>query len=1067
MGTVYEAHDLQEGIPVALKTLPLETVLDIRARTRLLREAYALSEVHHPAAVRYIDHGVDATRGPFLVMEWIVGETLEERLATRGLSPVESLGLVERLASGLDAVHARGVVHRDLKPSNILLASGDVGQAVLVDFGVARVAVTGGLTVTGDYVGTPRYMPPEQIRNARTVDPQADVFALGCILCECLTGGPAFPGTDPVTIIARILFEPAPVPSAIRPGLPAALDEVVAAMLDRDPARRPTMAETRSRASDLQRQLARVPAVLVAVRAGHTLRRSDRVERPDVPPAWATSEDDLPASFEVDPRTTRDEARRVLPPMHGAFVGRDEERAQLRELLRTGASIAVWGGPGVGKTRLVVEAVREAVEARDPAWDAIVYADLAEARDTDDVLRALAVAARVSIEASGTPELSLAGALGKLGRVLLVVDPVDRVAAVVGTLAHAFRRAAPRLQLVAISRRRRRPPEATEVEVTALPTVAAPGAALSPAAQLVLARMAPSSASRAAKPEVADRAERLAVALEGNPLAIELAVPSAQILGVDGLLARLAVHADGASGGVEPVRVGMRAALESSYDALTEAERAAFAQCAVFRGAFAFDGAESVIRVKDAQVLDLVQSLREHSLLSEQQLGPDGGPDGEVRLAMPAAVRDLAWQKLRGVFEPEPVLRRHAAYYAKLHQRKASGVSNEGLSRIERDADNLFAAAEFCFASDDRAETDGAAGFGALVDLEPAVVRRGAVSGYLRLVDDAIAWADARDDAAAATLGASVRCIRARFDGPAGRAARAKADLARCLEDARRHGERYREGLYLLDLGVVHHLEHDWAEARRLYDAAVERLESVDDPWAFGRCLGNLGALSHDDGDLAAAARMYRQAIELLEQAGETRQRANFMGNLALIEQESGDPARARGLFEQALVLLEPIRDARLLAICLGNLGVLELEHGDPARAVTLYERALGLLTGSGDARSRALGLARLAAALAILDRSALARARFAQAEALAAGAGELVVEVVGLTRAFLDLAAAREARGRGQVEEAAASEAAAKARVERAEAAHHGGRSLRERSDDVRSTLRILARMTAGGRRL
>jgi tetratricopeptide (TPR) repeat protein len=393
-------------------------------------------------------------------------------------------------------------------------------------------------------------------------------------------------------------------------------------------------------------------------------------------------------------------------------------------------------------------------------------------------------------------------------------------------------------------------------------------------------------------------------------------------------------------------------------------------------------------------------------------------------------------------------------------------VSNEGLSRIERDAENLFAAAEFSFSADER-DGDGAAGFGALVALEPAVVRRGAVAGYLRLIDDAIAWADGRGDVASATLGTSVRCIRARFDGPAGRGARAKADLALCLEDARRHGERYREGLYLLDLGVVHHLEHDWAEARRLYDAAVERLESVDDPWAFGRCLGNIGALCHDDGDLAAATRMYRQAIELLEQAGETRQRANFMGNLALIQQESGDPVQARSLFERALVLLESIRDARLLAIVLGNLGVLELEHGDPARAVTLYERALALLTGSGDARSRALCLARLAAALAVLGRTALSRARFAQAEAIAGSAGELVVEVVGVTRAFLDLAAAREAADQGKTEEAEASRAAARARIERAESAYHGGRSLRERSDDVRTTLRILARETAGPRLL
>jgi tetratricopeptide (TPR) repeat protein len=733
-------------------------------------------------------------------------------------------------------------------------------------------------------------------------------------------------------------------------------------------------------------------------------------------------------------------------------VGRHDERRQLRALLRAGGPVAVWGGPGVGKTRLVVEVVREAIEARDPPWDALVYADLGEARDTDDVVRALATAAHVSLESSPTPELALGGALAKLGRVVLVADPVEHLAPILGTLDHAFRRAAPRLQMIALSRRKGCPSGAAAFELTSLATSAGGAGALSPGAQLVLERMAPASPGPVA-PAVAERAERLASALEGNPLAIELAVPSAQILGVDGLLARLAVHADGASGGVEPVRVGMRAALESSYGLLTENERAAFAQCAVFRGSFAFVAAEAVLCVDGAPVLDLVMSLREHSLLTEQALGLDG----EVRLAMPAAVRDLAWQKLRSVFDPEPVLRRHAAHYTELHQRRASGVSSDGLARIERDADNLFGAAEFGLSGDERDDSDGASACRALVALEPAVLRRGAASGYLRLLDEAIAWADARGDAVATTLGASVRAIRARFDGPAGRAARAKADLARCLDDARRQGDRYREGLVMLDLGVVHHLEHDWVEARRCYDEAVERLESVDDPWAFGRCLGNLGAIGHDGGDLAAAARLYAQAIELLEQAGEARQRANFTGNLALIEQEWGEPGRARALFERSLALLEPLRDARLLAIVLGNLGVFELEYGDARRAVALHERSLALLSGSGDARSRALCLARLGAALALVDRPDLARGRLAQAETLAASAGELVAETVGLTRAFLDLAAAREAAERGRGDDEAASLASARARVERAERARHGDRPLRERSDDVRSTLRIL----------
>ena len=438
---------------------------------------------------------------------------------------------------------------------------------------------------------------------------------------------------------------------------------------------------------------------------------------------------------------------------------------------------------------------------------------------------------------------------------------------------------------------------------------------------------------------------------------------------------------------------------------------------------------------------ELVQSLRDHSLVRART--PE--PGGEVRLVMPAAVRDLAWEKMRELADPRAVLRRHAAHYAGAHGVSA-GVSSDALARVEGDADNLLAAAEFSIGEDD---SDLSAGIRALTALEPVILPRGAVAGYLQLLDQGIARADALAGDPAAPSATGLRSIRARFDGPAGRTGRARDNLALCLDEARRRADPYREGLVLLDLGVIHHLEHDWVEARRLYEAAIERLRSVDDSWALGRCLGNIGALRHDDGDLPEAALLYRQAIALLEAAGENRQRANFMGNLGLIEQEAGDSRAARALFESALGLLEPIRDARLLAITLGNLGALELELGDAARAVALHERALALLAGSGDLRSRTLCLSRLAAALAGLNRPALAEARLAQAEKLTPNASATLAAIVALARGFVNLAAP------GGLE-------AAKRRVERALEAGDGERPLRDQSDDMQSMLRTLGRVIA-----
>ena len=1055
MGDVYEAHDAVSDATVALKTLRVDANFGGRAQLRLLREARALAEVRHPAVVRYVDHGAAPGVGPFLVMAWVVGQTLEERLAASGLPSALALALVARLASGLAAVHAAGVVHRDLKPSNVMLPGGDVAEAIVVDFGVARLA-TAGMTATGDHVGTPRYMAPEQIRSARTVDDKADVFALGCILYECLTGKRAFDGEDPVTVLARILFEPMPVPSAGRPGLSPALDALVAQLLDRDPSRRPAAAALG----------AIVDETLGKLLAASTTLPS-RTERPDTDPprvdrtiGWGgrDDEDDLAGrpSFQLGANDALDAVRRVLPAMPGSFVGRGQERDRLLALLRAGTALCtVWGGPGVGKTRLAIEALREAVATRSPRWDALVYADLGEARDADDVVRVVATAAGVSLDPGAAPEMALGSALDKLGRVLLLVDPIEHVAPLVGALARAFRKTAPRLQVMATSRRKWAPAGAATLELGPLSTAPGPDGP-SPAAALLLELTAEVTGQPARR---ADRAERVVTALEGNPLAIELAAPTAQILGLDGLMARLEGDAGGAPGpGLETVQAPMRRMLEGSFDLLSETEREALAQCAVFRGGFTFEAAEAVIRATGASTLAVVQGLRDHSLVSARSIEATG----ETRLTMPAPVRDLAWEKLRQTGDPAAALRRHAAYFAEAHARAGGSPAGDALARLERDVDNLFAAAEFALSED---EGDVAAGCQTLLALQAAVVPRGAAASYFPLLDRAIARAEVSGDERAAALGMALRQIRARFDAPAGRTARSRADLALCLDDARRRGDPHREGLVLLDLGVVHHLEHDWLLARGFYEAAIERLRPVDDPWMLGRCLGNLGAIDHDDGELAGAAALYRQAIALLEQAGETRQRANFIGNLAVLEGEIGDPQVARGLFGQAVSLLEPMRDARLLAIALGNLGMLELELGGAERALPLHERALALLEGSEDKRSRALCLARLAASLAALDRPALAEARLAQAEALAATGGVLLTETVALARGFVDLARAKEAADRGRHEVALARRLDAADRVRRVDSTRDtDDRLLAERSDDIRALRRVLGRLITGG---
>jgi serine/threonine protein kinase len=236
-GLVFRARDLCDGGDVALKV----TYLARAGRPeRAFREARALASVRHSAVVRYIAHGYTDAGAPFLAMQWIEGETLAQRLARDGLTPTESLRLALCLSSGLAALHDLGIVHRDLKPSNILLAGGRVEGACIVDLGVSRdLNGTTGHTGHGEYVGTPRYMSPEQIRDPKCVQGASDVFALGCILHECLCGAPAFDAGEVFAVLAQILFAQPPRASHVRPALPAELDRLLGSLLARRPERRP------------------------------------------------------------------------------------------------------------------------------------------------------------------------------------------------------------------------------------------------------------------------------------------------------------------------------------------------------------------------------------------------------------------------------------------------------------------------------------------------------------------------------------------------------------------------------------------------------------------------------------------------------------------------------------------------------------------------------------------------------------------------------------------------------------------------------------------------------------
>ena len=235
MGVVYEAVQRGLGRPIALKVLPART-LSPATRARFEREARLQAMLDHPHVVAVHEAG-EAPEGLYIAMRLLHGGTLRDALHD-GLDAARALRLLRPVADALDAAHHARMVHRDVKPENILLED---DQAFLADFGLVRALDRASMTGDGGVAGTPDYLAPEQARGERA-GPAADVYALAAVLFECLTGTVVFPRATPEAAVLAHATAPPPRPSDVRPGLPRALDDVLAGALAKEPRARPPTA---------------------------------------------------------------------------------------------------------------------------------------------------------------------------------------------------------------------------------------------------------------------------------------------------------------------------------------------------------------------------------------------------------------------------------------------------------------------------------------------------------------------------------------------------------------------------------------------------------------------------------------------------------------------------------------------------------------------------------------------------------------------------------------------------------------------------------------------------------
>ncbi len=241
MGAVWLGHHLGLDAPIALKFMHPTLATDAGLRARFEREAKAAAQIRSPHVVHVYDHGVEDDR-PFLVMELLEGRDLASRLAGgKTLAPAEAARICDEMCKGLARAHALGIIHRDLKPGNVFLSAPDDDMVKLLDFGIAKETasrrVVEGETTTGQLLGSPQYLSPEQARGM-PVDARSDLWSVGVVLYRALLGARPFEAGDVGDLIVRICTEEPRRPTSLRPDLPPSVDDFFRRALDRDPAGR-------------------------------------------------------------------------------------------------------------------------------------------------------------------------------------------------------------------------------------------------------------------------------------------------------------------------------------------------------------------------------------------------------------------------------------------------------------------------------------------------------------------------------------------------------------------------------------------------------------------------------------------------------------------------------------------------------------------------------------------------------------------------------------------------------------------------------------------------------------
>jgi non-specific serine/threonine protein kinase len=905
MGVVYRARDDRLARDVAVKFLPPHLRADAEVKERFLAEARAASRLDHPNICTVYDLGEADDGRLFLVMACYEGRTLAEKLAEGRLPVDEALDLTTQIARGLARAHEAGIVHRDIKPANVMVTVR--GEAKILDFGVAKLE---GMAVTrpGGRVGTVAYMAPEQIRGEE-VDSRADLWSLGVLLFEMVTGRQAFPGEREASVLHAVLYQP----------LPSLIDAPVEAPADLEVIQKKLLAR---RPEERYRSAAELLAALEAIRGIRPA--APRRERASGPIGSGN-----------------------LPHLLTSFVGRDREIEQIRDLLSTAPLVTLTGPAGTGKTRL---SLRVATELAPNYPNGAFFVRLAPITDPALVPEAIAQALEVR-EIVGREVLDGVAEVLQGRRVLLLLDNFEQVMAAAPMVGDLLARCSG-LKALVTSRvlLRISGEQAFPVPPLDLPARSEKASAdtLSrfSATALFLERARAASPDFELTDDNAAAVAEICARVDGLPLAIELAAARIRLFPPQVLSSRLGRRLDLLRAGPRdrPHRhQTLRQAIAWSYDLLDDGEQILFRRSAVFVGGMSLEAVEAVVPAIGGLETDLVEGLA--ALVDHSLIRLTAGEGATPRYVMFETIREYALERLEEAGEAEATQRAHAEYFlarAELAEPELTGP-NQGawLDRLQAEHDDLRAALDWMVENDaaDRGLRLGSA-------LWRFWLSRGHVKEGRRRLEALLSA-----PGAGRRVGARARALHgggtlAHNDGDS---LAARPLLEESLEICRELGDLGGIAAGLNNLAWVACELSDVPGARPLAEEALELNRKLGDRRGEAVALNNLAWAALYGGECVKASELFAQSLAARRRAEDPRGVAFALSCLAMVRDLCGAYEEARRLLDEARELASEVGDKVLLALARINQGSLALHLGDLSVAESLLTEGLPLAREGGN----------------------------------------------------------------------------------------------------------------------